>query len=57
MAVLKAQTGQVDQETQGKYQSEANRVTAAEAQLAAAQTNVKQTKIEQDRARSLADRE
>ncbi len=57
MAVLKAQTGQVDQETQGKYQSETNRVAAAEAQLAAAQTNVKQTKIEQDRARSLADRE
>jgi membrane fusion protein, multidrug efflux system len=57
MAVLKAQTGQVDQETQGRYQSEANRVAAAEAQLAAAQTNVKQTKIEQDRARSLADRE
>ena len=57
MAVLKAQTGQVDQETQGKYQSEMNRVEAAQAQLAAAQTNVKQTKIEQDRARSLYDRE
>jgi membrane fusion protein (multidrug efflux system) len=57
MAVLKAQTGQVDQETLGKYQSEMNRVAAAEAELAAMQANLKHTRLEHDRARSLHDRE
>jgi membrane fusion protein, multidrug efflux system len=57
MAVLRAQTGQVDEETLGKYQTEVSRVAAAEAELAAIQATLKHTRLEQDRARSLHDRE
>ena len=57
MAVLRAQTGQVDQETLGKYQAEMNRVAAAEAELAAIQATLKHTRSERDRARSLHERE
>jgi membrane fusion protein (multidrug efflux system) len=57
MAVLKAQTGQVDQETLGKYQTEMSRVAAAEAELAAIQATLKHTRSEHDRARSLHEKE
>jgi membrane fusion protein, multidrug efflux system len=57
MAVLKAQTGQVDQETLGKYQTEVSRVAAAEAELAAIQATLKHTRSEHDRARSLHEKE
>ena len=57
MAVLRAQTGQVDQETQGKYQTEVSRVAAAEAEVAAIQATLKHTRSEVDRARSLHERE
>jgi membrane fusion protein, multidrug efflux system len=53
MAVLRAQTGQVDEETLGKYQTEVSRVAAAEAEVAAAQSTLKHTRLEHDRARSL----
>ena len=39
MAVVRAQTGQVDQETLGKYQTEASRVAAAEAEVASIQAS------------------
>lgn len=44
MAVVKAQTGQVDQETLGKFQSETNRVVAAEAEVAALEAQMKQAR-------------
>jgi membrane fusion protein, multidrug efflux system len=57
MAVLRAQTGQVDQETQGKYQTEVSRVAAAEAEVAAIQATLKHTRSEVERARGLHERE
>ncbi len=54
MAVVRARTGQVDQETQGKYQSETNRLKAAEAQAAALEAEVKQAREDYERARDLA---
>ena len=57
MAVLRAQTGQVDQETHGKYQTEVSRVAAAEAEVAAIQATLKHTRSEVDRARSLHEKE
>ena len=57
MGVTRAQSGQVDQETAGKYQSEASRVTMAEAEVAAADTTLKQAKQDYDRADSLYTKE
>jgi membrane fusion protein, multidrug efflux system len=50
MAVIRAQTGQVDQETLGKYQSETNRLTAAQAEVASMEASLKQARQEYDRA-------
>jgi membrane fusion protein (multidrug efflux system) len=50
MDVLRAQSGQVDQETSGKYQTETNRITAAQAEVASMAANVKQAKQDYDRA-------
>ena len=54
MGVVRARLGQVDQETQGKYQSETNRLKAAEAQAAALGIEVKQAREDYERARDLA---
>jgi membrane fusion protein, multidrug efflux system len=54
-AVIQAQSGQVDQETLGKYQSESNRLAAAEAQVASLAVQVKQAEHDYRRARELAD--
>lgn len=51
---MQAQTGQVDQETLGKYQSETNRLVAAEAEVAALAVQVKQAEDDYRRARDLA---
>jgi membrane fusion protein (multidrug efflux system) len=53
MAVIRAQTGQVDQETQGKYQSERNRLAAAQADVASVEANLAQARQERDRAANL----
>lgn len=53
MAVIRAQTGQVDQETAGKYQSETNRLAAAEAEVASIDATLKQARLERDRAANL----
>ena len=50
MAVIRAQTGQVDQETLGRYQSETNRLAAAEAEVASLEANLKQARHDYDRA-------
>ncbi|OGA09256.1 MAG: hypothetical protein A2W68_13535 [Betaproteobacteria bacterium RIFCSPLOWO2_02_64_14] len=55
MAVVQAQGGQVDQETLGKFQSETNRLAAAEAEVAAVDTQVKQARDDLKRAQELAD--
>jgi len=55
MAVVQAQGGQVDEETLGKYQSETNRLAAAEAEVAAVDTQVKQARDDLKRAQELAD--
>jgi membrane fusion protein (multidrug efflux system) len=52
---MQAQTGQVDQETLGKYQSETNRLVAAEAEVASLAVQVKQAADDYKRARDLAD--
>jgi len=57
MDVTRAQSGQVDQETAGKYQSEASRVTMAEAEVAVTETTLKQAKQDFDRADSLYKKE
>jgi membrane fusion protein (multidrug efflux system) len=49
MAVIRAQTGQVDQETLGKYQSESNRLAAAQAEVASVEANLKQARQDRDR--------
>src|SRR5688572_15942920 len=53
MGVVRAQTGQVDQETLGKYQAESNRIAGAEAEVAAAEANLKQARIDRDRTASV----
>ncbi len=53
--VVVAQTGQVDQETLGKYQSESNRLAAAEAEVASLIVQVKQARDDYQRARDLAE--
>lgn len=55
MAVVQAQTGQVDQETLGKYQSETNRLAAAEAEVAALDVQLKQARDDYKRAQELAE--
>ena len=50
MSVIRAQTGQVDEETLGKYQTETNRIAAAEAEAASAAAQVKQAKQDYERA-------
>jgi membrane fusion protein (multidrug efflux system) len=54
-AVIQAQSGQVDQETLGKYQSETNRLAAAEAQVASLAVQLKQAEHDYRRARDLAE--
>lgn len=49
MAVMRAQTGQVDQETMGRYQSEANRLAAAEAEAASLESQLKQAQTDYKR--------
>ncbi len=56
MAMVRARSGQVDQETLGKYQSETNRLKAAEAEAAARNGEVKQAREDYERARDLAAR-
>ncbi|MBI4195811.1 MAG: HlyD family secretion protein [Betaproteobacteria bacterium] len=55
MSVVQAQTGQVDQETLGRYQSESNRLAAAEAEVAALQVQLRQARDDYRRAQELAD--
>jgi len=54
-AAVQAQSGQVDEETQGKFQSETNRLAAAEAETAALAVQLKQAREDYQRARDLAD--
>lgn len=54
MAGTRARSGQVDLETQGKYQSENHRLKAAEAEAAALEAQVKQARDDYERARELA---
>src|SRR5262252_4041547 len=53
--VVLAQSGQVDQETLGKYESESNRLKAAEAEVASQQVQLKQARDDFQRAKELAD--
>ncbi len=53
--VVQAQTGQVDQETLGKYESEISRLAAAEAEVAALSVQVKQALDDYQRAKDLAE--
>jgi membrane fusion protein (multidrug efflux system) len=53
MAVMRAQTGQVDQETLGRYQSESSRLTAAEAEAASLQAQLKQAEADYKRMQNL----
>ena len=53
MSVMRAQTGQVDEETLGRVQSETNRLAAAEAEAANLSTQVKQAENENKRMQSL----
>jgi membrane fusion protein (multidrug efflux system) len=57
MGVTRAQSGQVDQETLGKFQSETNRLAAAEAEVASVEANLKQARLDHERAASLHARE
>ena len=50
IGVMRAQTGQVDQETLGKYQTEVNRIAAAEAEVASMAAGLKQAQQDYDRA-------
>jgi membrane fusion protein (multidrug efflux system) len=52
---VQAQTGQVDQETLGKFESETNRLAAAEAEVAALKVQVRQARDDFHRAKDLAD--
>ena len=55
MTVVRAQTGQVDQETLGRFESETNRLVAAEAEVAALEAQLKQARDDYNRARELAE--
>ncbi len=54
MAGVRARSGQVDLETEGKYQSENHRLKAAEAAAAALDAQLKQARDDYERARELA---
>jgi len=54
MAVIRAQSGQVDAETLGKVQSDTNRLVATEAEVASLELQVKQAQFDYERARELA---
>lgn len=54
MEVARAQTGQVDQETLGKFQSETSRVVAIEAEAAALEMQLKQAQEDYRRAQEIA---
>ena len=54
-AVVQAQSGQVDQETLGRLQSDTNRLVAAEAQVAALEVQLKQARDDYERARELTE--
>jgi membrane fusion protein (multidrug efflux system) len=53
MAVVRAQSGQVDAETLGKVQSDTNRLVAAEAEVASLEVQLKQAQFDYERAREL----
>jgi membrane fusion protein (multidrug efflux system) len=53
MAVMRAQTGQVDQETLGRYMSETNRLSAAEAEAASLEAQLKQAQEDYKRLQTL----
>lgn len=53
MAVVRAQSGQVDEETLGKVQSDTNRLVAAEAEVASLEVQLKQAQFDYERAREL----
>jgi len=50
MAVVRAQTGQVDQETLGKFENETNRLIAAEAEVASLEVQLRQADEDYKRA-------
>ena len=54
MAVMRAQTGQVDQETLGKFLSETSRVAAVEAEAASLEMQLKQAQDDYKRAQEVA---
>ena len=54
-AVIQAQSGQVDQETLGRFQSETNRLAASEAQVASLAVQLRQAEHDYRRARDLAE--
>ncbi len=54
MAVVRSRTGQVDQETQGKFQSETSRLKSSEAEAASLGLQLKQAREDYERARELA---
>jgi len=53
MAVVRAQSGQVDEETLGKVHSDTNRLVAAEAEVASLEVQLKQAQYDYERAREL----
>jgi membrane fusion protein (multidrug efflux system) len=53
VGVTQAQTGQVEQETTGRYNSETNRLAAAEADAAATVAQLKQAEVEMKRMQGL----
>ena len=53
MSAMRAQTGQVDQETQGRVQAESNRLAAAEAEAETLSAQLKLAEIENKRMQSL----
>jgi membrane fusion protein (multidrug efflux system) len=53
MAVVRARTTQVDQETHGKVQADTNMLAAAEAEVASLQAQVTQARMDYERAREL----
>lgn len=53
MAAMRAQTGQVDQETMGRFQSESNRLAAVQADAASLETTLKQAEADFKRMKNL----
>ena len=53
MAVVRAQSGQVDQETLGKFENETNRLVAAEAEAASLEVQLKQAGEDYKRAQEI----